>query len=71
MALRLDEDRPSRTEATEGVVESAGDGDEFGRHRGVEVGTAKPGGTLEAAVLVENDALAGERGPGQEIREAD
>ena len=70
MPLRLDEDRPSRAEAAEGVVETAGDGDEFGRHCGVEVGTAKASGALEAAVLVEDDALARERGPGQEIRKA-
>src|SRR3546814_4775194 len=54
VALRLNENRPSRAEAPEGVVEPAGDGDEFGRHRGVEVGTAKAGGALEATVLVED-----------------
>ena len=70
MALRLDEDRPARAETAEGVVEPAGDGDQFGRHGAVEVGTAKARGALEAAVLVEDDALADERGPGQEVREA-
>jgi len=70
MALRFDEYRPSRAEPAEGVVEPAGDGDEFGRHRGVEIGTTEAGGALEAAVLVEDDALTHERGPGQEIREA-
>src|SRR3546814_16214300 len=44
MALRLDEYRPSRAEAAEGVIEAAGDGDEFGRHRGIQVGAAKAGG---------------------------
>src|SRR3546814_1393921 len=47
VALRLNENRPSRAEAPEGVVEPAGDGDEFGRHRGVEVGTAKAGRSEE------------------------
>src|SRR3546814_17234215 len=70
VALRLNENRPSRAEAPEGVVEPAGDGDEFGRHRGVEVGTAKAGGALAATVLVEDDALAHERCPGPEIRTA-
>src|SRR3546814_19509946 len=36
MALRLDEDRPARAEAAEGVVEAAGDRDKFGRHGAVE-----------------------------------
>jgi hypothetical protein len=67
--LRFDENRPPRSESAEGVVDPAGDGNEFGRHCGVEVGTAKTGGALEAAVLVEDDALADERGPGQEIGE--
>ena len=41
MALRFDEDRPTRAEAAEGVVQTPGDCDQLGRHGAVEVGTAE------------------------------
>jgi hypothetical protein len=47
MALRFDEDRPARAEATEGVVEATGDRDQFGRHGRIQIGTAKSRGALE------------------------
>ena len=69
MTLRLDENRPSGTEATKGIVETPGDGDQLGLHSAVEVGTTKTGGTLKTAVLVEDDAFAKQRGPREEIGE--
>jgi hypothetical protein len=41
MALRLDEDRPARAEAAEGVVEAAGDRDQFGCDGGSRSGPRK------------------------------
>ena len=70
LALRFHEDRPARAETSEGIVEARGDGDQFGSDGGFEVWTAKLRGPLQRSVLVQNDALADERGPGQEIREA-
>ena len=56
MTARLDKDRPSGTEPAQRVVEPRGDADEFGWHCAIEVGSAKLGRALEAAVLVEDDA---------------
>ena len=69
-ALRLDEDRPARAETPQGVVEPCRSGDQLRRRRRVEVRSAKPGGALERAVLVEHDALFDEGRPGQEVGEA-
>ena len=69
MPLRLDEDRPAGAEPAQGVVEPAGDGDKFGRHALIEIGPAKPCRALERAVLVEDDALVDQSGPGQEVGE--
>ena len=69
MTLRLDENRPSGTEATKGIVETPGDGDQLGLHSAVEVGTTKAGGTLKTAVLVEDDAFTQQRRPRQEVGE--
>ena len=70
MALGLHEDGPAGPQAAEDVVEPAGDRHELGRHRGVEVGSAEARGALKAAVLVEDDALAGQCRPWQEVGEA-
>ena len=67
MALGFDEDGPARPQAAESIVETAGDGDQFGGHGAVEVGAPEARGTLEAAVLVEDDAFAHQRYPGEEI----
>ena len=69
MTLRLDENRPPGTEATKGIVETPGDGDQLGLHSAVEVGTTKTGGTLKTAVLVEDDAFTQQRYPREEIGE--
>ena len=68
-ALRLDEDRPARSQTAQRVVETAGDRDEFGRRRGVQIRPTKPCGPLKRPILVENDAFAHQRRPGQEIGE--
>ena len=70
MALRLDENGPAGAETAQGVVEAASDGDEFGRHCAVEIRSAEPCRALERTVLVEDDALADQCGPRQEVREA-
>ena len=67
--LGFDEDRPARAEPAQRVVEPAGGGDQLGRGRRVEVGTAEPRGALQARVLVEHDAGRDQRRPGQEVRE--
>src|SRR3546814_19006352 len=70
MALRLDKDRPTRSQTAERVVEAAGDPDQLCWNRAVEVRATEARGALDRAILVEDDAFAGERDPGQEIRQA-
>ena len=69
VALGLDEDSPSRSQAPQRIVQPPSDGDEFSRHRAIEIRTAEPRCALEAAILVEDDAFVDQRRPGQEIRE--
>ena len=47
------------------TLKGAGDRDQFCRDGGIQIGTAKFGAALEAAVLVEDDALTYERDPRQ------
>src|SRR3546814_9639728 len=70
MALRLDKDRPTRSQTAERVVEAAGDPDQLCCNRAVEVGATEARGALERAILVEDDAFAGARDPGPAIRQA-
>ena len=70
MALSFHKNGPAGTETTQGAVEAACDGDEFGRDCAVEIRSAEPCGALERTVLVEDDALPNQCGPRQEIREA-
>src|SRR5258708_17373384 len=70
MAAGFDEDRPAHAEPAECVVEPRRDADQFSRCGAVEVRSAEARRALEAAVLVEDDAFAGQRRPRQEIREA-
>src|SRR3546814_20971965 len=67
--LRLDEDRPARAQPPQRIVQPRGHRDEFGRGRAVEVGAAKARGTLEGAILVEDDALGAESHPGKRVGE--
>ena len=49
---------------TEGLEDDLG---EFGRHRGIQVRPPKLCRTLERAILVEDNALVDQGGPGQEV----
>jgi hypothetical protein len=70
VALRLDEDRPAGAETPQRIVEACRDGDELGRRRWIEIGSAEACGALEGAVLVQDDAALDECRPGQEVGEA-
>ncbi len=69
-ALRFDEDRPAGAEAAQRIVEPRGDRDQLRGSRGVEVRPSELRGSLEGAVLVEDDALSHQSRPGQEVGEA-
>src|SRR3546814_12204038 len=53
--LRFDENRPSRAQPPQGIVEPGGDGHEFGGRGTVEIGTAKARRALKRSVLVYQD----------------
>src|SRR6202020_170043 len=69
MALRLDKDRPTGSKATQGIVQTPGDGHELGGYRAIEIGAAEPCRPLKRAVLVEDNALIDEGSPRQKVRE--
>src|SRR6266849_5283090 len=69
VTLRFDKDGPARTEPPQGVVQPAGDADQFRWHCGIQIRPAKPCRALKRAILVEDDALVDQSGPGQEIRQ--
>src|SRR6266851_5955523 len=69
VTLRLDKDGPARTEPSQSVVQPAGDADEFRRHCRIQIRPTKPCRALERAILVEDNALVDQSGPGQEIRQ--
>src|SRR3546814_14647987 len=48
--LRFDENRPSRAQPPQGIVEPGGDGHEFGGRGTVEIGTAKARRALKRSV---------------------
>ena len=66
-ALGLEEQRPSRAEALQDVVEPGRDGDQLGIGGAVEVRAAVAQGPLERPVLVEHDAGADQAGPRQVV----
>eukprot|EP01137_Pigoraptor_chileana_P030898 Opistho-2@17990 len=70
VALRLDKDGRAGAEEQEGIVRSADDSHQLGRHGAVEIGAAEPGGALKAAVLVQHHPFTDQCHPGQEVREA-
>ena len=62
---------PSRIQGgASALFRRAGDGDEFGRHRAVEIGPSELRRPLKRAILVEDDALVDKGGPRQKVREA-
>ena len=67
---RLDEERPTRAQAPQGVVQPGGDGDQLARRGAVQIGPAKARRALQAAVLVEHNALRHQGGPGKEVGQA-
>src|SRR5262249_38044342 len=69
MALGLDKDRPARFQATQGVVETAGNSNELGRHGTIEVRSPKFRGTLKRTLLVEDDPLVEKSRPRQKVGE--
>src|SRR6185295_10044536 len=68
-ALGLEEQRPSRAEALEDVVEPRRDGDQLGIGSAVEVRAAVAQRPLERPVLVEDDAGPDQAGPWQVVGE--
>src|SRR3546814_5469871 len=67
--LRFDENRPSRAQPPQGIVEPGGDGHEFGGRGTVEIGTAKARRALKRSVLVEHHARPHQCDPGEEVCE--
>src|SRR3546814_5127906 len=69
LPLRFDENRPSRAQPPQGIVEPGGDGHEFGGRGTVEIGTAKARRALKRSVLVEHHARPHQCDPGEEVCE--
>src|SRR5665213_2083514 len=67
LTLRFDKYSPARAEPAQRVIQPAGDADQLRRHGGIQIWPSKPRGTLKRAVLVEDDALVDQSGPGQEV----
>ena len=67
MALRLDKDRPTGFETTQRVVQTTGDGDEFGWHGAIEVRSPEFCRPLKRPVLVEDDPLIDKGRPRQKV----
>src|SRR3546814_9289700 len=65
-ALRLDENRPAGAKPPQRIVEPRRHRDQLGRRGAVEIGTAKTGGALKAAVLVEDGTGCDQRDPRSE-----
>src|SRR5712672_3294469 len=69
MALRFDEYRPTGFETAQGIVQTTGDGNEFGRNRAIEVRPPELCCPLKRPILVEDDPLINKSRPRQKIRE--
>ncbi len=67
IALGLDEDCPTGTKPTEGVVHPGGGRDQLGGCRRVEIRSAELGSALKRAVLVQYHAGFDQRGPGKKV----
>src|SRR3546814_2359332 len=60
---------PAGAEALQDIGGARTGWDQLGLGRGFEIGTAEPRGSLEAAILVQDDAGRDQRRPGQMIGE--
>src|SRR5882672_12774305 len=67
--LCLNKDGPARAELPQSIVQPAGDADEFRRYGGIQIRPPKLRRALKRAILIENDALVDQSGPGQEIHQ--
>ncbi|QCK01098.1 hypothetical protein DAA61_39170 [Bradyrhizobium sp. WBAH33] len=70
MTLRLNEYGPPGSEATDRVVQTAGDGDKFSGHCAIQVRSPELCRPLERAVLVQDDSFVDKGCPRQEVGEA-
>ena len=70
MALRLDKNRPTGFEPAQGVIQTAGDGNEFGGNGAIEIRSAESCRPLKRPILVEDDPLIDKGRPRQKIGEA-
>jgi hypothetical protein len=68
--LRFDKDCPAGTQPSQGIVEPGCNGHEFSGRGGVQIGSAKAGGTLQRTVLIEDDALLDQGCPRQKVGKA-
>jgi len=68
-ALGLDMERPARAEPLQHIVGPGAGRDELGLGGAFQIGSAKGGAALEAAVLVEHHAGRDQRRPGQMVGE--
>src|SRR6185437_11857048 len=71
MALGFDKNRPTGFETPERIVQTTGNGNEFGRHRTIEVRPAKFGRPLKRPILVQDDSFIDKSCPWQKIGEPD
>jgi hypothetical protein len=69
MALGFNKNRPTGFETAQRIVQTAGNGHEFGRHRAIEVRPPEFCCALKRAVLVQDDAFIHKGSPRQKIRQ--
>src|SRR5262249_31837656 len=66
-ALRLDEERPSRAQSAQGVIEAGDGGKQFRVERAREVGSSKRDRLLKKGVLLKDDTRSHESRPGKTV----
>ena len=64
-ALRFEEERPTRPESLEGIVQTRDGGEQLGGAAACQIGTAESDRLLEDGVFLENDAGSDQAGPRQ------
>ena len=70
MALGFDKNRPTGFETAQGIVQTTGYRNEFGRDSAIEIRPPEPCRPLKGSVLVQDDSLIDQRSPGQEVGQA-